>query len=177
MKIEEITKIEFEAITTDDGDYHRYSSDNWRQRIGESIEPLFDCDEIEKLYQEFINTEVEEEIIEVEQPKVKIMWCHNESIEKISLKLGYKYHKVTDYIFENNKLMFDLDHLITFIRKDTCSEEECFTKFNENINRYIKTMEYYNYDVIFAYNEILVEKALELIKDDMYFELVSIPNE
>ena len=57
MKITEITKIVSFLIETDEeypNEYTRYSSDNWTVRMGESDEPLYDCEEIEKLYQEWL---------------------------------------------------------------------------------------------------------------------------
>jgi len=57
MKITEVTKIVCFLIETDDEYncmYTRYSADNWTVRIGESDEPLYDCKEIESLYQEWL---------------------------------------------------------------------------------------------------------------------------
>ena len=57
MKITEVTKVICFFIETDDEDnymYNRYGVNNWTVRMGESDEPLYNCDEIEKLYQEWI---------------------------------------------------------------------------------------------------------------------------
>ena len=57
MKITEVTKVICFFIETDDEDnymYNRYDANNWTVRMGESDEPLYNCDEIEKLYQEWI---------------------------------------------------------------------------------------------------------------------------
>ena len=57
MKITEVTKVICFFIETDDEDnymYNRYGANNWTVRMGESDEPLYNCDEIEKLYQEWI---------------------------------------------------------------------------------------------------------------------------
>ena len=57
MKITEVTKIVCFLIETDDEDnymYTRYSFDNWTVRMGESDEPLYNCEEIEALYQEWL---------------------------------------------------------------------------------------------------------------------------
>lgn len=57
MKITEVTKVICFFIETDDEYnymYNRYGANNWTVRMGESDEPLYNCDEIEKLYQEWI---------------------------------------------------------------------------------------------------------------------------
>ena len=57
MKITEVTKIVCFLIETDDEDnymYTRYGADNWTARMGESDEPLYSCEEIETLYQEWL---------------------------------------------------------------------------------------------------------------------------
>lgn len=57
MKIKEVTKIICFLIETDDeyrNEYTRYSEDNWTVRIGESDEPLHNCEEIESLYQDWL---------------------------------------------------------------------------------------------------------------------------
>ena len=57
MKITSIEKIESFIIKTDEDDYyqyHRYGSDSWFVTMGESEEPVHYCEEIEKLFQEYI---------------------------------------------------------------------------------------------------------------------------
>lgn len=52
--IKGIEKSEIYYVTTDDEDYNeyiRYSSSSWMVRIGESEEPIYDCDELEKKFQ------------------------------------------------------------------------------------------------------------------------------
>ena len=52
--IKGIEKSEIYYVTTDDEDYNeyiRYSSSSWMVRIGESEEPIYDCDELEKAFQ------------------------------------------------------------------------------------------------------------------------------
>ena len=54
MKIEEITKAEIHFVTTDEEDYSeytRYSATNWTVRRGESDEPVYDCKELESMFQ------------------------------------------------------------------------------------------------------------------------------
>jgi hypothetical protein len=55
MKIESITKREVHFVETDDSVssfYTRYSSDMWTVGMAESDEPVYNCEEIEKLFQE-----------------------------------------------------------------------------------------------------------------------------
>lgn len=50
--IKGIEKSEIYYVTTDDEDYNeyiRYSSSSWMVRIGESEEPIYDCDELERV--------------------------------------------------------------------------------------------------------------------------------
>lgn len=54
MKIETIAKAEVHFVTTDEEDYYeytRYSSTNWTVRMGESDEPVHNCEEIEGMFQ------------------------------------------------------------------------------------------------------------------------------
>ena len=54
-----VTKIQnciSEIIEVDGGDneiYRRYSADNWEVLMGESWEPLYNCEEAEAAYQNF----------------------------------------------------------------------------------------------------------------------------
>ncbi len=57
MKIKEVTKIVCFLIETDEeypNEYTRYSADNWTVRMGESDETLYNCEEIETLYQKWL---------------------------------------------------------------------------------------------------------------------------
>lgn len=54
MEIKGITKAEIHFVTTDEGDYYeytRYSSTNWTVRMGESDEPVYNCEELEDMFQ------------------------------------------------------------------------------------------------------------------------------
>lgn len=59
MKVTSVSPIQGEFVTVDgfDGDWPttlmRYSAENWRYSIGESYEALYDCAEVEALYQTF----------------------------------------------------------------------------------------------------------------------------
>lgn len=58
MKLKEVTKAIVFFVETDEDEqnyYTRYSADNWTVRMGESDEPLFYCEEIEKLFQEWLS--------------------------------------------------------------------------------------------------------------------------
>ena len=60
MKIEEITKAEIHFVTTDEEDYYkytRYSATNWTVRMGESDEPVYDCEELESMFQSALANE------------------------------------------------------------------------------------------------------------------------
>jgi len=59
MKILDVWKIKGYNVETNGQvfySYTRYSSDNWYVRMGESDEPVYDCEEIEALFQEYIKT-------------------------------------------------------------------------------------------------------------------------
>lgn len=52
--IKGIEKSEIYYVTTDEEDYNeyiRYSASSWMVRIGESEEPMYDCDELEEEFQ------------------------------------------------------------------------------------------------------------------------------
>ena len=54
MKITDIFERTIFIVETDEDDYSsytRYSKDCWFVRMGESDEPLYDCEEIEKEFQ------------------------------------------------------------------------------------------------------------------------------
>lgn len=56
MKILEISEVKSEYIVTDEALFNihiRHSSDNWETIMGESTETTYDCEELEKAYQEF----------------------------------------------------------------------------------------------------------------------------
>lgn len=58
MILKEVTKAVVFFVETDEKEqnyYTRYSSDNWTVRMGESDEPLYDCEEIERLFQEWLS--------------------------------------------------------------------------------------------------------------------------
>ena len=60
MKIEGITKAEIHFVTTDEEDYYeytRYSATNWTVRMGESDEPVYDCEELESMFQRALANE------------------------------------------------------------------------------------------------------------------------
>ena len=57
-KIISVTPMVSEFVETDGepwGDYRRSSADSWEQRMGESWEPLYSCEELEAEYQRFKN--------------------------------------------------------------------------------------------------------------------------
>ena len=57
MRIIETTPILCISVTTDEtkfNEYIRYSVDFWYVKMGESEEPVYECKEIERLYQEYI---------------------------------------------------------------------------------------------------------------------------
>lgn len=59
MKITSISKSNGITIFTDEehnNHYTRYDWDSYTVRMGESDEPLYNCEKIEKLYQEYIKT-------------------------------------------------------------------------------------------------------------------------
>jgi hypothetical protein len=56
MKIKTVTSVQAEIVETDDSfypTYRRNSVDNWEQLMGESWEPVYDSDKLEKAYQEW----------------------------------------------------------------------------------------------------------------------------
>ncbi len=57
MKILEVVKMESFKVETDEDEvstYIRYSKNSWFVKMGESDESVYDCEELEKLYQEYM---------------------------------------------------------------------------------------------------------------------------
>ena len=55
MKIESISEMRAYHIETDEDEYYcytRYGPDCWYVTMGESDEPFYDCEEIERLFQD-----------------------------------------------------------------------------------------------------------------------------
>lgn len=55
MKITKTQSFEGVRVTTDEeiyNEYTRYSADCWYVTMGESEEPVYECSELERLYQE-----------------------------------------------------------------------------------------------------------------------------
>ncbi len=57
MKINSISQVEYEEIEIIDDEeeerfFQRYNSDNWKEVIGCSVADVYDCTELEKLYNE-----------------------------------------------------------------------------------------------------------------------------
>ena len=62
MKITKVSKSVVFYITTDDDDlfeYKRYSSNNWTVSMGESDEPVYDCEDLEEMFQKWIINKVD----------------------------------------------------------------------------------------------------------------------
>lgn len=60
MKILKVTPIHGFIVITDQDEqfnYTRYGADNWYVTMGESDEPVYDCKEIEAMFQEYIKSE------------------------------------------------------------------------------------------------------------------------
>lgn len=55
MKITKVEPVTYIMIETNEGTYYRSSKDSWYVWMGESLEPHYHCEEIEALYQQFIN--------------------------------------------------------------------------------------------------------------------------
>lgn len=55
IKIEEIREFVSHTVETDENTYTRHSSQCWTIVMGESEEPVYDCNELEKAYQEYIS--------------------------------------------------------------------------------------------------------------------------
>lgn len=53
MRITETREIKAVGVTTDEAEYTRYGADAWYVTVGESDEPVYDCKEIEILYQKY----------------------------------------------------------------------------------------------------------------------------
>jgi len=54
MKIIRTRKIKGYQVDTNENQYIRYGSDCWFITIGDSDEPLYNCKEIERLFQEYM---------------------------------------------------------------------------------------------------------------------------
>ena len=57
MKVKEITVSTIEYVKMDDGFYRRYSPDDWFIEMGEVFEPVFLCEELEQVYQNYKHSE------------------------------------------------------------------------------------------------------------------------
>lgn len=58
MKIVRVTKAIIFYIETDEKDYHRYirhAANSWTVAMGESDEPVYDCEELEKMFQKWLS--------------------------------------------------------------------------------------------------------------------------
>lgn len=58
MKIKNITKATIFYVETDEEEYCRYTRhgrDSWTVAMGESDEPVYDCSELEQMFQEWIS--------------------------------------------------------------------------------------------------------------------------
>lgn len=56
MKIDSIRRREIFVIITDEGEYYeRHGNSDWSIRMGESLEPVYDCTELEGLFQEYMS--------------------------------------------------------------------------------------------------------------------------
>ena len=58
MKIVNVTKSIVFYVETDENELNRYtrhSSENWTVTMGESDEPIYDCEELEKVFQEWVS--------------------------------------------------------------------------------------------------------------------------
>jgi hypothetical protein len=54
MKVVDFMKTVVYFVETNESNYSfytRYDADNWTKRMGESDEPIFDCEELEKQFQ------------------------------------------------------------------------------------------------------------------------------
>lgn len=57
MKIKEIREVKTFWVETDESEYCEYqrrSADCWEQPMGESMETLYDCEDIEKAFQDYL---------------------------------------------------------------------------------------------------------------------------
>ena len=60
MKITDVFEQKAFIVETNENEYYeytRYSEDNWFIRMGESLEPLYNCEEIEKEFQKYMDQE------------------------------------------------------------------------------------------------------------------------
>lgn len=56
MKIEDVSPVVGERVTTDENEfneYTRYAAECWYVQIGEIDKPVYECRELERLYQEY----------------------------------------------------------------------------------------------------------------------------
>lgn len=57
MRIIEVSKAVIFYVTTDSDElyeYKRYSADNWTVIMGESDEPVYDCEDLEEMFQKWL---------------------------------------------------------------------------------------------------------------------------
>lgn len=55
IEIKEIREFTSHTVKTQDNIYTRHSSMCWTVVMGESEEPVYDCDELEEAYQKYIS--------------------------------------------------------------------------------------------------------------------------
>lgn len=54
VEIIKIHDVKGTCVETEGHDYIRYGPDCWYERMGESDEPVYNCEKIEALYQEYL---------------------------------------------------------------------------------------------------------------------------
>lgn len=54
MKIKQIQEVTIYRVETDKGEYTRYSEDHWAVTMGESEEPFYACEDLERQFKSFL---------------------------------------------------------------------------------------------------------------------------
>lgn len=90
MNITETRPIAAIGVTTDEdefSEYTRYEADAWYRQMGESDEPVYDCEELEDLYQRYIKNQNEEIRGEIANPVNALM--SDQLLALLVMDLGY----------------------------------------------------------------------------------------
>ncbi len=62
MKIKRVSEIHSFTVVTDEDEhyeYTRYAADSWYVMMGESNEPVYNCEELERLFQQYTDSRKE----------------------------------------------------------------------------------------------------------------------
>lgn len=143
IEIEEIREFTAHRVETQDNTYTRYSSMCWTIVMGESEEPVYDCEELEKAYQNHIlKTEIKGKELKIEKwkgvrmntptfPDGAIMIKVDDNIERpvaiVPFPVG-KHKKGTELQLRNASLIAAAPELL-----DACEDALSFFDVDDDV--------------------------------------------